>query len=94
MTSSRGSNGYDWSQPPDPSSVALWIAEHRTVMRVVVLIVDAVLLAVLVGGLFTGENRWYQYLQLPVWACLTANFGWLMPKSVDDWRRRKLDPIE
>lgn len=51
---------------------------------------DATLVAVLVAGLFSGDNHWYNYLQLVSWAWVTASFGWLMPKSVDEWRSGEL----
>ena len=56
----------------------------------IVLVVDATLVAVLVAGLLNGDTHWYNYLQLPLWVWLTVNFGWLMPKSVDDWHRQEL----
>lgn len=69
--------------------MAFWVADHRRLTRLVFLVVGAALVAILATGVTSGDNRWYNYLQLPIWAWVTVNFGWLLPKSVDAWRRRQ-----
>ena len=87
MTSTRRSGSYDWQQPPEPSGFAKWVADHRLLSRVVLVGIDATLVVVLVTKISSGDNHWSSYFQLVFYGWLTWNTGWIVPTSVDTWRR-------
>lgn len=77
---------FDWRtelEPPKPPELLRWVAAHRKAIRIVLFAVDAALVANVVWGIFTGGVPWYIYLQLVVWAGLTAQYGWHLPRIVD-----------
>ena len=93
MTTPQRSGVYDWNQAPEPAGLERWVADHRVLVRTVLIVCDASIVAILVVGLTSGDNSWYNYLQLLLWGWLTVNFGWVMPRSVDAWRRRQDESV-
>ena len=86
-----GSGSYDWKQPFRPSGVAIRVADHRLLTRVVLIGLDAGWVALLVIGLISGDNHWPSYVNLGIYIWFTIHLGWIMPRSVDTWRRRQQD---
>lgn len=69
--------------------MAKWLAEHRVVTRVVLVVVDVVVLVLAITGLDSSGRHWTAFVVLLAWLGITVNFGWVVPKQVDDWRRRR-----
>ena len=88
MTEAKKSSKYDWTQPPKPPGFVKWIAAHRILVRIILACIDTALVVFLIEGLVDHDNRWSDYVQLVVYASVTVNLGWVMPKTVDTWHRR------
>jgi hypothetical protein len=68
--------------------MASWVANHRVVTRVALVVVDVGLLVLCVTGLHSSGRHWVSFLVLFAWLLLTAAFGWGIPRQVDAWRQR------
>jgi hypothetical protein len=81
--------GYDWSRiPPQPRWIQ-WLADRRVAVRVVLLILDLAIVLTLVYMFGQGYRQWWNVLQILVWASITAQFGWFLPRQVDKWREQE-----
>jgi hypothetical protein len=64
----------------------LWIADHRTAVRIVCVLVVLALAIYCVEGFLPGAERSGRIFPLFIlvsWILLTSLFGWLIPNEVD-----------
>ena len=72
--------------------MANWLADHRLITRVALIVIDVVLLVLAITGLHSSGRHWTAFLTFFSWLVLTASFGWIMPRQVDAWRQRESKP--
>ncbi len=80
---------YDWNDPIKPVGAQLWIADHRLLVRCALFLVDLALVVALIASLINGDVWWVLLLQMPAWAWMTYQGGWVVPGLVDRWRARQ-----
>jgi hypothetical protein len=56
---------------------------------VVLFVVDVLIVLLVIYGFSHGSRQWWNALQILVWAGITAQFGWLLPRQVDKWREQE-----
>lgn len=76
----------DGRGPARPPRSSTWIADHRGLVRGLLVLVGLALLAAVLVRLVGGGNWGVLLVQALFWSWLTYQAGWALPRTVDRWR--------